>query len=248
MKNFRFKDQTPTNYPLWDINFIPYLEFNEKKISISKLHIARTSIKEQDKLHAPNIIFLPYSLTKQELGKLIQATSAVIDSYNPETTSKNELVISVRKAYEDSVIGQFCEEKPKEKTICSLSMLPEYILDKFLIDSYDNPLLKDCNDYKDLPGLVDAALQEEYKKGNQIMLTAYDNHEIFAEEFLFTFVKNWLNNEELAQKYVQSSSNEILNNVTPRNNVEKLIIEKVNILKESLQDFEFSQYISHKMR
>lgn len=248
MKNFRFKDQTPTNYPLWDISFIPYLEFNEKKLSISKLHIAKTSIKEQDKLHAPNVIFLPYSITKQELGDIIQAVSNTIDRFDPETTSKKELILEVRKVYEKTIVGQFVNEKPKEKTICSLSILPDYIWDKFLVDNYNNPLLKDCNDYKELPYLVDMALQEEYKKGNQIMLTSYDNYELFAEEFLYGFIKNWLGDEEKAKKYVESSSNEVLNNLIPKNQIEKLIIQKINILKESLQDSELNQFISQRMK
>lgn len=231
MKNFKFNDECPTNYPLWDKEFLPVLEITEKKISISKLSISKSSEEELCKNNGPTRMTLPYTLTAEQMHEIFQSTAFILNHFDG---LKKDLFLQIKNQVNEVI--NFSEIKiPKYK----IMNLPDSFWENIFVNDFSNPFIKDICIYKELPQLVDRIIQLDYEKGIRYSLVSYDDYKKFAADFLFAISAKLLGNKSQAYNYMRQEDNSILDNLTfspDKEQIYKMLVEKINMLKADITE------------
>lgn len=231
MKNFKFNNECPSNYPLWDKEFLPVLEITEKKVSISKVSISKSSEEELSKINGPRSMTLPYTLTAEQLHEIFTSTAFILNHFDG---LRKDLFLQIKNQVNE-IISYNEKEIPKYK----IMDLPDSFWKNIFVNDFSNPFIKDICMYKELPQLVDRIIQQDYEKGIRYSLVSYDDYKKFAADFLFAISAKLLGNKTQAYNYMRQEDNYILDNLTFRPDKEqiyKMLVEKINMLKADITE------------
>lgn len=233
MKNFKFKDEYPSNYPLWDKKCLPVFEITEKKVSISKISIAKSSEEELSKLASPKIMILPYTLTEDQLNEIFNSTAFILNHFDG---LRKDLFLQIRNQVNEIINYN----QDKEIKVHQFSTLPDSFWEQIFINDFSNPLIKNICMYKKLPQFVDWIIENDYKQKNRYSLVYYDDCKEFAYDFLVAASAKLLGGSEAkAKEYMKADDNSLLDNLSfnaHEEQVFKMLVEKINMLKADITE------------